>query len=185
MDYYDITKIGKKIADGGDRKVYKYGNDQVIKFSSLSLLVGKKLHTKYAHDYLVCKKYFGKYIVETTTVSDPNTNTHIEIQPFIAGEVITEQHTRNIDIKSQLEELVQILDHMKQDGVPPIDLVGSIGMIRPCLSNIIVDPSGKLQIIDATLFEGKTVRPLGLILELCIPPILARQNHLLRRLLST
>mgnify|MGYP001578593519 CR=1 FL=1 len=39
MDLYDKTKIGKKIADGGDRKVYMYDTDRVIKFSSLSFFL--------------------------------------------------------------------------------------------------------------------------------------------------
>jgi len=181
MDLYDKTKVGKKIADGGDRKVYMYDIDKVIKFSSLSFFSSKKLHIKYTHDYLVCKNYLGNYIVEKTDVSDRATGKSIEIQPFIQGEALQKKHTTNPRVISQLRDIVKALDKMKNDGISLIDLVGNIGMIKPCLSNIIVDPFGNLRIIDAVLLEGKTVRPLGIILEVLAPLILARQNYLLRQ----
>jgi hypothetical protein len=184
MDSYDKTKIGKKIADGGDRKVYMYDADRVIKFSSLSFFVGKKLHTKYSNDYVTCKNYFGKYIVETTNASNANTGQYIEIQPFIQGEMLMKKHTENPAIQSQLKEIHQILHRMKNDNIPPIDLVGNVGMIKSCLSNIIIDPDGNLKIIDAVLLEGKTVRPMGLILDLFAPIVILRQNYLMRLFLK-
>lgn len=180
MYTYDKEKIGKRIATGGDRKVFMYDKDKVIKFSTLSFLAGKKLHIKYNNDYLVCRNYLKEYIVETTDVSDLVTGQHIEIQPFITGEMLKKKHTKNPYIKSQINEIIQAIEKMKNDGSPIIDLVGNVGMISPCLSNIIVDSSDRLKIIDAILLEGKTVRPLGLILELFMPIILARQNYFLR-----
>ena len=184
MEPYDKTKIGKKVADGGDRKVYMYDTDKVIKFSSLSFFTGKKLRLKYNHDYLICKNYLPDYVVETIDVGNNVTGKCIEIQPFIKGEMLRKKHTTNLHAKSQLKDIMQTLDKMKKDNYPPVDLVGNMGMIKPCLSNILVDSDGNLKIIDASLLEGKTVRPLGRLLEVFLPLILARQNYLLRQFLK-
>ncbi len=56
-------------------------------------------------------------------------------------------------------------------------------MFRPYLSNIMADHENKLRIVDATLLEGKTVMPLGLILEILLPIIEARQKYLLHKFL--
>ena len=179
MDMYDKSKVGKKIARGGDREVHMYGDDKVIKFSKLSSLTGSKLHNKYIHDYLVCKKYFGKYIVETENISNLSEGSNIEIQPFINGEMLQKKHSNNPYVKEQLREIVLILNKMKQDDSPIIDLLGNYGMFHPRLSNIIVDSSNNLRIIDAVLLEGKTVMPFGIILELFIPLVKVRQKYLL------
>ena len=184
MTLYDVSKIGCKIADGGDRKVYRYDTDSVIKFSSLSLLVGKKLQEKYRYDFSICKKYFGDFIVDTIDVSTPTKKEYIEIQPFIPGEMLHKKHAQNEYVRSQLEEIVQITKQMEKDHHPLPDLVGNVGMISPCLSNLIIDPSGNVRIIDAILLEGKSVRPWGLIIEIFTPLILARQNYLLRTFLK-
>ena len=184
MDTYDKAKIGKKIARGGDREVYMYGNDKVIKFSRLSPFAGNKLHNKYVHDYLVCRKYFGKYIVETDNVSNLFEGNNIEIQPFVKGEMLEEKHSSNPHIKTQLTEIARTLDKMKNDGSPVVDLLGNFGMFSPRLSNIIVDSSDNLKIIDAVLLEGKTVMPFGIILEIFIPFVRARQNYLLHKFLK-
>jgi len=184
VNTYDRTKIGKKIAQGGDRKVYMYGDDKVIKFSRLSPFAGDKLHKKYLHDYLVCKKYFGKYIVETDNVSNLSEGDNIEIQPFIRGEMLEKKHSNNPYIKTQLIEITKILNTMKKDGSPIVDLLGNFGMFSPRLSNIVVDSSDNLKIIDAVLLEGRSVMPFGIILEIFIPFVRARQNYLLHKFLK-
>jgi len=180
---YEKSKIGKKVADGGDRKVYMYDDYKVIKISSLSFFAGRKLHTKLVHDYEVCKEYFKDFVVETENVGSSDGYKHIEIQPFIKGEMLAKKHMNYPTVKLQFIEISNSLKQMISDGNPPIDLVGNIGMIYPYLSNIMIDNSNKLRIIDTTLLEGKTIRPLGLILEFFAPLILARQNYLMRKFL--
>lgn len=179
---YDKVLIGKKIGTGGDRKVYLYGDNEVIKFSSLSFLVGDKLHRKLCNDYATAQHYFFDYVVKTTDVSTPKQ--HVEIQPRIVGELLRKHHADNPDVKRQLKEIATALERMVQDGLPPLDLVGNGGMFSDCLSNIMVDSSNALRIIDTTLLEGKSVFPLGALLELFIPIIIARQQKLLRNFLG-
>ncbi|MEX2369315.1 MAG: hypothetical protein WD552_02920 [Candidatus Paceibacterota bacterium] len=68
---YNKEKIGKLIGRGANSSAYKYGDDQVIKFSRLSSLFGLRLYDKLKHDYELCVQYLGDYVVETTIISQP------------------------------------------------------------------------------------------------------------------
>ena len=179
---YDKAHIGKKIATGGVRKVYMYETDHVIKISSPFL--GVKLRNKLGHDYLVCKKYFPAFVVETIDVTPTSERTHVEIQPFIPGERLRKHHLRNEKTRLQLLEIQNGIERMEADGYPPIDLIGNGGILSECLSNIIVDTEGNLNIVDAAILEAKTVRPIGIFLELLMPFAKARQKKLLNRFLK-
>jgi hypothetical protein len=179
---YDETKVGKKIANGGDRRVYQYGPDNVIKISTWSFLTGHRLHKKLLHDYEVCKKYLPEFVV-TTSDATKRGKGHIEIQPYIRGEMLMKEHCRNEKVRLQLERIKNAVDQMIKDGYPTMDLIGNRGVLNPWLSNILIDSENKLHIVDTTLLEGKTVRPFGYILEAFIPMILRRQNHLLEQFL--
>lgn len=183
MDVYDRAKIGKKVGRGGDRNVFMYGSNEVIKISSVSWLTGDKLHNKLIHDYLVCHRYFKEYMVKTRDVSLEDGKTHIEIQPFVSGEFIEKKHMNNPAVKSQLAEIACILNQMKSDKYAPLDLVGHMGMIRPCLSNVFLDDDNKLRIIDTTLLEAKTLMPIGLLIEILLPIVKVRQKYLPKKFL--
>ena len=162
-----------------------YGSGKVIKFSKLSFFVGNKFHNKYINDYRICKKYFGKYIVDVKDVIDLTVAKHIEIQQFIIdGEMLAKKHTEIPYIKEQLINISQILDKMKNDRCPVIDLLGNFGMFNPRLSNIVVDMSHNLKIIDAVLMVGRSVMPFGIILEFFIPFARVRPNYLLSTFLK-
>lgn len=179
---YDKSLIGKKIATGGDRKVYLYGDNEVIKFSSLSFLMGDALHRKLSKDYATAQRYFGDYVVPITDVSTPKQ--HVEIQSRITGELLRKHHADNPDVKRQIREIAAALDAMVSDGLPLLDLIGNGGVLTDCLSNIMVDSDGTVHIIDTTLLEGKSVLPLGALLELFLPFIISRQQKLLRSFLG-
>lgn len=181
---YEQSKIGKKIAQGGDRSVFMYGTDEVIKFSSISFFLGKKFHEKLHRDYSIAKKYLGDYIVDTVDVSASVTTKHIEIQAFVKGDMLRKKHMQNLYVKSQLLEIVQAMNLMKNDKYATLDLVGNKGMTHPCLSNVMVDAYSKLRIVDTALLEGKSCMPFGLVLEILLPIIVARQNYLVQQFLK-
>src|SRR5262245_5205544 len=103
---YDKTKVGKLIASGGDRKVYHYGDGQVVKISHISFVIGRKWQRKLTHDYEVCKKYFPQFVVETTDVTPPRSFTHIEIQNFITGELFSKKHLADARVREQFTTLL-------------------------------------------------------------------------------
>ena len=79
---HDATKIGSKIARGGDSIVYRYGTHQVIKFSILSKTIGMGLSKKLKRDYSICLRYLPNNIVEVNFTNDKTYN-HIEIQGYV------------------------------------------------------------------------------------------------------
>jgi hypothetical protein len=181
---YDKTKIGKIVAKGGDRSVYRYGENEVIKFSSLVLLC-KGVHHKMVYDYDICKRYFNEYVVPVLDVSDSLKREHIEIQPYIQGEILSYKHTKDPDILIQIKEIKDISEKMIKDGYPGIDLVGYTGMCTLRLSNILVDENKKLRIIDISLLETRSVGLIGYFLTWIMPIIHARQKYIFKRFLST
>ena len=180
---YNKTKIGKIIAKGGDRSVYKYGENEVIKFSSLVFFC-KEVHNKMLRDYAVCKSYFSDYLVHVTDVSDPLKREHIEIQPYIRGEILSLKHTKDSGILIQIKEIKSILGQMNEDGYPGVDLVGHGGMFSLCLSNILVDENNKLRIIDIAIMETRSVGFMSYFLSWLVPIIKARQNYIFKRFLN-
>jgi serine/threonine protein kinase len=181
---YEKVKIGKRIASGADRVVYRYGDTQVIKFSSFSHIVGNTMREKMLHDYEVCKKYFGAYVVETLEMRGEKKSQYIEIQPFIKGTVVSRGNITNPGVREQLKELVSGLEKMKKDGYAPIDLMGHVGFFNLSLNNVFLDESGKLKIIDASLFESKSVGGAGWLFMPFFPVIIMFQEFILKRLLS-
>ena len=181
---YDRLLIGKRIASGGDRRVYRYSDDRVIKISSLHFLTGDKLHKKLSRDYQTCKFYLPEFVVETHDVT-PGGGRHTEIQPLIQGEPLSRKHCENVVIREQLKKIRNVADRMEQDGHPLIDLIGHHGMITSVLSNILVDKNNRLRIVDTTLLEGKSLGPLGIILDIITPLIRLKQNYLLNKFLHS
>jgi hypothetical protein len=176
--------ISVRIATGGDRNVYRYGEDQVLKISTLSFLTQNRLHAKLLRDYQISKSYLPDYIVDTKDAT-PDSGGHAEIQPYIEGPSLHKKHCADPLIRSQLQTISDTIDRMVAQGLPMLDLVGNAGMFRSTLSNIIVDKHNRLRIIDSTLLEGKSAPPLGYVLELFLPVIRARQRYLVNKFLAT
>ena len=75
------VKIGRLIAWGGEHFVYEYDTDSVIKFSMLYFFLGSKAKEKATQDYDTCKKFFGKYLLETEIAILSNNKHIVQIQP--------------------------------------------------------------------------------------------------------
>jgi hypothetical protein len=157
VQQYDKNKIGKFIAKGGDFSVYKYGENEVIKFSSLAKIFGKKMQEKLQNDYIICKKYFKDYVVETKIIHDTKSHTHTEIQPFIKGTELQASDCSEAIVFEQLKDIQNHLHTMARDKQAPIDLLGLKGIHRNVLQNILIDTNKRLHIIDATLLESPSI----------------------------
>ncbi len=179
---YDRGLIGKRIASGGDRRVYRYGINNVIKISSLHFLTGDKLHQKLVRDYHVCKRYMPEFVVDTLDVTQDD-GKHTEIQPFIVGEPLRRVHCDRPFVREQLQHIVQIAQRMEDDGYPLIDLVGHHGMIGNQLSNILIDTDDRLHIVDTTPLEGRSLGPVGIVLDIIKPLIRYKQSYLVKKFL--
>jgi hypothetical protein len=149
----DKTKIGRLIAWGGEHFVYEYETDKVIKFSTLFFFLGSKAEEKAVQDYDTCKKYFGKYLLETEIAASSNSKHIVQKQPKIVGHLLTKKDLEHEYILKQFKEIVEGHHAMMKTKNAEIDLIGRAGVFRRCLGNIFVDQNNKLFIFDATLME--------------------------------
>jgi hypothetical protein len=149
----DKTKIGRLIAWGGEHFVYEYEADKVIKYSTLYFFLGSKAKEKATRDYDTCKKYFGKYLLETEIAISSNEKYIVQIQPKIAGHYLTKKDLEHEYIHKQFKEIATGYHAMIITKNTEIDLIGRAGVFRRCLGNIFVTKNDELLIFDATLLE--------------------------------
>ena len=154
MDSYDKTKIGKLIALGGEHLVYEYEGNRVIKFSILYFFLGSHAYPKATSDYQICKKFFGKYVLDTDIVFSPDKEYLVHIQPRLEGHYLSKKDFENESIRNQFTEIMSGYDALLAEGDPIVDLIGRAGIFYRCLSNILVLNDGTLRIIDATLLDS-------------------------------
>jgi len=145
-----VDQIWAFIAYWWDFKVYHYGDNQVIKYSRISLILGSAHRQKLTHDYETCKKYLQDYIVDVVVM---NNYQYTETQDYIDGEQLLLHDLDDPEIRDQFSDIVDKVKNMEDDGYAPIDLIGVGGLRKIYFSNIIVDSHKKLRIIDATLLE--------------------------------
>ena len=181
---YDTLKIGARIARGGDRTVYWYGENHVIKFSSIPYVVGSRMSEKMSRDYALCKKYFGDYIVETVLIDQDGGRRHIEIQPYIHGENLHRAHLKIKGVRMQLETIATAMQIMEKDGYAPIDLIGISGLFHMRFCNIFVDEHNNLRIFDTTLLEGSSVGFLGVLVTPLFWLATMRQRYVMKNFLK-
>ncbi len=180
-EIYDKTKIGKLIAKGGDHKVYEYDTDKVIKFSSFEILHGRHGKKKIIQDYLICKSFFGEYILDTKIVGSPDNKRTILIQPKIVGRSLTKGDLQDPAISRQFKEILAGYDAMLREGYPEPDLIGFEGLFKNALNNIFITTDNKLFIIDNTLLDFKGSGIFYPLFSVICRVARLRQNYIIRK----
>jgi hypothetical protein len=154
MKYYDSKKIGKLISAGSEHIILEYGDDKVIKFSIVNYLIGRKNGLDRAtHELHLCKKYFGKYILETEILISKNHRFVVEIQPKIKQRFLTINDMQNPSIRVQFLDIIQKYQDLVTKENIEFDFTGQAGLFKQRLSNIFIIDNNKLKIIDATLLN--------------------------------
>lgn len=153
MSTYDPSKIGKLYAWGGEHIVYDYGEDKVIKFSTLYYLLGRHALGKAVKDYTLCRKYLGEYILDTDIQMSANGRHIVHVQPKIKGRALKHRDLENEEVQKQFSELMRRYNAMVAAEGYRIDLIGREGVFNGGLTNIFVTDSNALRIIDATVLE--------------------------------
>jgi hypothetical protein len=154
-EFYDNKRIGRLIAWGGDHFVYEYGTDKVIKFSLIELVLGRQGWKKTMDDYLICKMFFGQYVLETDVMKSANSRWSGAVQPKIFGHYLCKTDFKKSHVKQQFLEIVKGYNDLISAGYPEVDLVGHGILTGRVMSNIYVDPEGKLFLFDTTLIDFK------------------------------
>ncbi|MDP2651118.1 MAG: hypothetical protein Q8O98_00845 [bacterium] len=157
MNYYDKSKIGRRIAIGGEHIVYEYVEDQVIKFSGLFFLLGKKAKEKAISDAVVCKEFFGKYFLDTQIAVSPNNKWIVHIQQKIIGRPLEIGDLEDERLRLQFKEIIECHLFMRKAGYADLDFIGREGVFGKRLGNIFVTDNGSLLIIDATILSASGI----------------------------
>lgn len=124
-----------------------------------------------AENIQLVKKYFGKYAVPTELKSDSVTGKYVIVQDAIHGKPVTNK-LETQSIRSQLTDLARLNREMMRQTGHSLDFIGVPGMltwfrhqIRQIitrksefqLSNIHIDDTGTLKIIDEGLLRFRNV----------------------------
>lgn len=118
-------------------------------------------------DIALVKKYFGSYALPTEVRKDPQTGNWVIIQDMVRGKVLTST-LETPGIRAQLVDMARLNREMMRQTGHCLDFVGLPGMLTWLrhqfraivtrksvfdVSNIMVDTSGNLKIIDETLLR--------------------------------
>lgn len=177
--------MGKFIAIGAENIVYRYGNNQVIKFPtfySLRYLWG-------AEKYCVeLQKGFGllkQHIIDNLNDSalyfykNKGKDSYVIIESFVHGSAIQKNDLASEDIKSQFLEILKIKSELEKTGLF-VDLFGLWGLIfsgRKKIPNLLLDKTRqKIFLVDIGTARLDDQR---LLIRLVVKWAQRKQNHLL------
>jgi hypothetical protein len=173
MKTYQTNQIKSQIANKGDQCVFMYGESSVIKFSKLGRIFAKRAQQRYREDYQICCEYFGYFIVPMESVQSPDQKKSAWIQPFITGEPLTKKYLSDSKIRQQFETILIANKKLKKNTNQVLDMIGLNGIIAGNFSNILVDKTQQLKIIDTTLFS---YRGMGMYVLLFLLPFELAKN---------
>jgi hypothetical protein len=188
VERYDESKIGRRIAWGRSHSVYRYGDNEVIRFPRAErwlgwlLRDGLNLRERFTRDISVCEQYLGNYVLTTRIVESPQGEI-ATIQPYISGRYLSKKDLQDEAIKAQFQDLIARYETMHAAGYL-VDLIGQGGVLRRRLSNVLVLGDNNLRLFDAGLADMRIIDRAPHIIRLAVTLILKRQHSTLRFLLS-
>lgn len=153
---YEPDKVGKRISWLGEHSVHLYDHDQVIKFSRLTKLLGKRELDYVRRDIEIGERYFGEYMVPTRVATLPGGTRPVLLQPFVRGRILRRVDLANPSIAAQYKEIVRRNNTMLEDGHPPIDLMSGLGFLLGVPRNLFLVDNTDVRIIDVTSVEMLT-----------------------------
>ena len=184
METYDPAQVGKRIAWGRSHSVYRYGETEIIKFPKLERWVWPKLRERIERDISVCQKYFGEYLLDTRIVQDKVSGQIATIQPYIVGHYLSKSDLADPELKRQFEDFLGRYDSMIRAGYGPVELIGQGGVLKRCLSNVMVLPDKKLRLYDAVIMDTAYMGRWAFAIRLLARYVLRRQASTIRFLLA-
>lgn len=148
MDFYDPSRIGRRIAFLGEHTVYMYGEREVIKFSRLTKLFGGGEIEYLRRDLEIGQKYFGEYMVPTRIATLSDGSKPALMQPFVRGRILKKSDLIDPRVRMQYREIVERHQRMVADGHSPIDLMSGMGFLLGRPRNIFLTDSMDVRLID-------------------------------------
>lgn len=175
----DVSRIDPvPMGEGLNHIVFSYANPdgrkQVVKVSKPETIgLQNNGRRDESENITLIKKYFSQFAVPTEIRSDPSTGKYLVLQDEVHGDPITNKsHTPNID--RQLSELMRCNSRLMKDTGHTMDFFGVPGFFSWArhqfrqffvhnstfeISNLILDPEGKIRIIDYDMLRFRNSSP--------------------------
>lgn len=136
--------------------MYRYGENEVIKFPRWQFLIGTQLFDRVVQDEQICRQHFGEYCLDTRVVQTPDGRHQAEIQPYVdGGRYLSKRDLSDPAIRHQFDGLMERYNAFVAAGHAPIDLIGEGGVLRRRLSNVFVLKNKSLKIFDITIMDTR------------------------------
>ena len=172
------------MACGGEHVVYRYGADEVIKFSLFDLLVWKgESRRKAEHDLVLSEAVFGPYVLPTRLATSPDGKRLAKIQRYANGRPLRRSDMRDASLRRQFEDLMRRRRALVDEHGADIDLLGGLGFLTGSFSNVFVE-DGALCIIDALLVAKENPSVVPALARAARFLLRSRQDALARAFLS-
>lgn len=149
---YKEALIGKRIAIGAEHLVYRYGDDQVVKFprGMWYWLNRVKSTENMKHDQKIIKQYFSTYLIDRDIVFEQDVYTIIE--PFLQGRHMRRRDLLDPAVKKQFLDILERNSRMTDTEDMSLEFFGLWGLLwkgRREVANVMLEENTrKLVIVD-------------------------------------
>ena len=185
---YNQQKIGNKIATAGEHVVYKYGDNQIIKFPSgpIHYVNPNEARTKIINELSLANKYLKEFLVNTElrTYQKQGKNKYCIIQDYIIGRPLELKDMQDGRLKYQFKKLIKNNNLMYLNSRYTLEFFGLRGLLLhrffPRMENVIVTQENNIKIIDFGMISSLNMVSSSPILRWFIQWAVKKQKKLLR-----
>ena len=153
METYDEDKIGRLISWTGENLVYRYGENEVIKFSRLGRIFRRAFKERPDWDISVARQFFADVMVPVRVATLNDGSRKALIQPFVSGRVLSKKDLADPGILKGFQGVMGRHTNMTEAGFCPLDLAGGFGFLSGTLSNLYLLDDGSVKVIDTLLID--------------------------------
>jgi hypothetical protein len=185
---FEEKLVGRFIAAGGEHKVFRYGDDKVIKFpfGPRYWVNPAKYCENLRRDELIVRRYFGAYLVQREIHfyyigSRPS---YVIIEPKLHGRHLLRDDLKIKAVYKQFQEIVEINSEMINQEDLSVEIFGLRGLLlkgRWEASNIMFNPdNNRIFITDAGVMHFGRNQDQQILLSLVTVWAMRRQAKLIK-----
>jgi len=184
---FDKNLVGNRIAVGGEHRVYRYGDKQVIKFpfGPRYWINAKKYCENLKRDEEIIRQYFDEYLIEREILyfNKLGTPSYIIIEPKISGRHLRRGDLDNSHINNHFQDLVEINQKLIEHENLSAEFFGIRGLVykgRKEVSNVMLEQgTNKLYLIDAGVMHFGRHKDQQIMIDLLTKWVMKKQERLL------
>jgi hypothetical protein len=189
---FDKKQIGRIIALGGEHRVYRYDDNQVIKFpfGPRYWINAKKYCDNLKRDEQIVRQYFGEYLIDREIVyfNRLGTPSYAIIEPKISGRHLKKKDLDDSHINNHFHDLVEINQRLVSQENLSAEFFGLRGLVdkgKKEICNIMLEQgTNKLYLIDAGVMHFGKRKDQQIMIDLVTKWAMKRQTRLLKYYLN-